>query len=267
MLYSCSGKDKKVSIVEEKDVELQMIESFKKGHKSLEDGDVLFAAKNFNEAELLFPQSQWAPKAALMAAYAYYSQNYYNDAVYELERFIKIYPQHKDISYAHFLLAMCFYENIIDEKKDLGPLIKARNKFEFIIEEYPDSDFALDAQFKIGLIRDLEASKEMYLARHYIKKEKWIAAINRYQTVVENYDTTIYVEEALHRLVEIYFKIGLKNESMKYANLLGYNYQSSLWYEKSYLVFNQNYETRGKKIKRMKKKSNFIVRKFKLLLE
>jgi outer membrane protein assembly factor BamD len=267
MLYSCSGKDKKVSIVEEKDVELQMIESFKKGHKSLEDGDVLFAAKNFNEAELLFPQSQWAPKAALMAAYAYYSQNYYNDAVYELERFIKIYPQHKDISYAHFLLAMCFYENIIDEKKDLGPLIKARNKFEFIIEEYPDSDFALDAQFKIGLIRDLEASKEMYLARHYIKKEKWIAAINRYQTVVENYDTTIYVEEALHRLVEIYFKIGLKNESMKYANLLGYNYQSSLWYEKSYLVFNQNYETRGKKIKRMKKKSNFIVRKFKSLLE
>ena len=267
MLYSCSGKDKKVSIVEEKDVELQMIESFKKGHKSLEDGDVLFAAKNFNEAELLFPQSQWAPKAALMAAYAYYSQNYYNDAVYELERFIKIYPQHKDISYAHFLLAMCYYENIIDEKKDLGPLIKARNKFEFIIEEYPDSDFALDAQFKIGLIRDLEASKEMYLARHYIKKEKWIAAINRYQTVVENYDTTIYVEEALHRLVEIYFKIGLKNESMKYANLLGYNYQSSLWYEKSYLVFNQNYETRGKKIKRMKKKSNFIVRKFKSLLE
>ena len=107
----------------------------------------------------------------------------------------------------------------------------------------------------------------MYLARHYIKKEKWIAAINRYQTVVENYDTTIYVEEALHRFVEIYFKIGLKNESMKYANLLGYNYQSSLWYEKSYLVFNQNYETRGKKIKRMKKKSNFIVRKFKLLLE
>ena len=249
ILHSCSGKDKKISIVEEKDVELQMIESFKKGYESLEDGDVLFAAKNFNEAELLYPQSKWAPKAALMAAYAYYSQNYYTDTIYELERFIKIYPNNEDISYAHFLLAMCFYENIVDEKKDLEPLIKARNKFEFIIEKYPDSDFALDASFKIGLIRDLEASKEMYLARHYIKKEKWVAAINRYQTVVEDYDTTIYVEEALHRLVEIYFRIGLKEESMKYANVLGYNYQSSLWYEKSYVVFNRDYKTREKKRK------------------
>ena len=264
ILHSCSGKDKKISIVEEKDVELQMIESFKKGYESLEDGDVLFAAKNFNEAELLYPQSKWAPKAALMAAYAYYSQNYYTDTIYELERFIKIYPNNEDISYAHFLLAMCFYENIVDEKKDLEPLIKARNKFEFIIEKYPDSDFALDASFKIGLIRDLEASKEMYLARHYIKKEKWVAAINRYQTVVEDYDTTIYVEEALHRLVEIYFKIGLKEESMKYANVLGYNYQSSLWYEKSYVVFNRDYKTREKK---RKEKSNFIVKKFKSLLE
>jgi outer membrane protein assembly factor BamD len=264
ILHSCSGKDKKISIVEEKDVELQMIESFKKGYESLEDGDVLFAAKNFNEAELLYPQSKWAPKAALMAAYAYYSQNYYTDTIYELERFIKIYPNNEDISYAHFLLAMCFYENIVDEKKDLEPLIKARNKFEFIIEKYPDSDFALDASFKIGLIRDLEASKEMYLARHYIKKEKWVAAINRYQTVVEDYDTTIYVEEALHRLVEIYFRIGLKEESMKYANVLGYNYQSSLWYEKSYVVFNRDYKTREKK---RKEKSNFIVKKFKSLLE
>ena len=264
ILHSCSGKDKKISIVEEKDVELQMIESFKKGYESLEDGDVLFAAKNFNEAELLYPQSKWAPKAALMAAYAYYSQNYYTDTIYELERFIKIYPNNEDISYAHILLAMCFYENIVDEKKDLEPLIKARNKFEFIIEKYPDSDFALDASFKIGLIRDLEASKEMYLARHYIKKEKWVAAINRYQTVVEDYDTTIYVEEALHRLVEIYFKIGLKEESMKYANVLGYNYQSSLWYEKSYVVFNRDYKTREKK---RKEKSNFIVKKFKSLLE
>ena len=264
ILHSCSGKDKKISIVEEKDVELQMIESFKKGYESLEDGDVLFAAKNFNEAELSYPQSKWAPKAALMAAYAYYSQNYYTDTIYELERFIKIYPNNEDISYAHFLLAMCFYENIVDEKKDLEPLIKARNKFEFIIEKYPDSDFALDASFKIGLIRDLEASKEMYLARHYIKKEKWVAAINRYQTVVEDYDTTIYVEEALHRLVEIYFKIGLKEESMKYANVLGYNYQSSLWYEKSYVVFNRDYKTREKK---RKEKSNFIVKKFKSLLE
>lgn len=265
VLSSCGGDKEKVSIVKEKDIELQMIDSFKEGFKALEEGDVFSATKKFNEAELLYPQSIWAPKASLMAAYAWYSQNYYYDAVYELKRFIKTYPNHKNISYAHFLLGMCYYENIIDERKDLEPLIKAKKKFEFIIEEYPNTDFALDAAFKIGLIEDLMAAKEMYIGRHYIKKTKWIAAINRFKTVVNDYGTTIYVEEALHRLVEIHYKIGLKEEANKYASLLGYNYLSSKWYSESYRVFNKNYEI---KIKNKNKKSkNFIIKKFKSLFD
>ena len=265
VLSSCGGDKEKVSIVKEKDIELQMIDSFKEGFKALEEGDVFSATKKFNEAELLYPQSIWAPKASLMAAYAWYSQNYYYDAVYELKRFIKTYPNHKNISYAHFLLGMCYYENIIDERKHLEPLIKAKKKFEFIIEEYPNTDFALDAAFKIGLIEDLMAAKEMYIGRHYIKKTKWIAAINRFKTVVNDYGTTIYVEEALHRLVEIHYKIGLKEEANKYASLLGYNYLSSKWYSESYRVFNKNYEI---KIKNKNKKSkNFIIKKFKSLFD
>ena len=265
VLSSCGGDKEKVSILKEKDIELQMIEAFKEGHEALKDGDVFFAAKKFNEAELLYPQSIWAPKASLMAAYAWYSQNYYYDAVYELKRFIKTYPNHKNISYAHFLLGMCYYENIIDERKDLEPLIRAKKKFEFIIKEYQDTDFALDARFKMGLIKDLMAAKEMYIGRHYIKKEKWIPAINRFKTVVNDFGTTIFVEEALHRLVEIHYKIGLIEEANKYASLLGYNYLSSKWYAESYRVLNKNYEI---KIKNKKKKSkNFIIRKFKSLFD
>ncbi len=265
VLSSCGGDKEKVTIVKEKDIELQMIDAFKEGYEALEDGDVFFAAKKFNEAELLYPQSTWAPKASLMAAYAWYSQNYYYDAVFELNRFIETYPNDKNIPYAHFLLGMCYYENIIDERKDLEPLIRAKKKFEFIMEEYPDTDFALDASFKIGLIEDIMAAKEMYIGRHYIKKGKWIPAINRFKIVLKDYDTTIFVEEALHRLVEIHYKIGLTEEANKYASLLGYNYQSSKWYKESYRVFNKNYQV---KIKNEKKKSrNFIIRKFKSLFD
>ena len=205
ILSSCGGGKEKVSIIEEEDIDLQMVDAFRKGYEALQDGDVLFAAKKFNEAELLYPQSIWAPKSSLMAAYAYYSQDYYFDAIIELKRFIKTYPNDKNISYAHFLLGMCFYENIIDEKKDIEPLIKAEDKFNFIVKTYPDTDFALDAKFKLELIKDLMAAKEMYIGRYYIKKEKWIAAINRFKTVVNDYDTTVYIEEALHRLVEIHY--------------------------------------------------------------
>ena len=264
-LISCSGKEK-VSIIKEKDIELQMIDSYREGMKAFNDGDVLFAAQKFNEAELLYPQSDWAPRSALMAAYSYYSQDYYGDAIYELKRFLKTYPYDPRVDYAHFLLAMCHYEKIVDEKKDLGPLVEAEKKFIFIIEKYPNTDFALDAQFKLDLIYDILASKEMYIGKHYVKKEKWIPAINRFKKIVNDYETTIYVEEALHRLVEIYYKLGLLDQSKKYASLLGYNYQSSEWYAESYRVFNINYEDPRKKIKK-KKKGNFITRKFKALLE
>jgi len=265
-LVSCSSKDeKKISIIEDKEIELQMIDAYEEGIESLENGDALFAAKKFNEASLLYPQSEWAPKASLMAAYSYYSRNYYGDAIFELEQFLKTYPKHKNIDYAHFLMAMCYYEKIIDEKKDLNPLIKAKEKFKFVIEKYPNTDFALDSKYKINLINDILASKEMYIGKHYVKKEKWIPAINRFKTIILKYETTIYVEEALHRLVEIHYKIGLTEESKRYASMLGYNYMSGEWYKKSYKVFNKNYADPRKKIK--KKKGNFITRKFRSLFD
>ena len=261
-LTNCAKKEK-TSLVVEEDVELQMIRAFREGYEEFKLGDSLFAAKKFNEAELLFPQSSWAPKAALMAAYVYYADDYYFDAQFELNRFIKTYPKSPDLNYAHFLLAMCYYEQIVDEKKDLGPLLQAQEKFNFVIKNYPDSDYALDAEYKLDLIQEYLASKEMYIALHYLKKKKWIASINRYKTVVEQYEKTIYVEEALHRLVELYYTIGLENESQKYASLLGYNYQSSKWYEKSYKIFNKKYKTKLE----LKKEKKGILKKFKKLFD
>ena len=263
LLISCS-KEERISVIEEENIEAQMIEAFKEGYKELNKGDVFFAAKKFNEAELLYPQSVWAPKSALMAAYAYYSQSYYGDAIFELERYLKTYPKHKNIDYAHFILAMCYYETIVDVKRDLEPLLKAKKEFEFILNNYPSTDYAMDAKFKIDLINDILAGKEMYIGKHYLKKGKWIPAINRFKKVVEDYNTTVYVEEALHRLVEVYYKIGLTQESEKYAKVLGYNYQSSEWYKESYKVFNKEYKIK-KKIVKKKSKKGLIWRKFKSL--
>ena len=262
-LTSCSSENKKTSIIKEGDLELQMIDAYKEGFKELERGDVIYAAKKFNEAELLYPQSEWASKAVLLSAYAYYSQNYYERSIEELERFIKKYPNHKNMDYAHFLLAMCYYENIIDEKKDLEPLLLSKQKFEFILKNYPDTDFAQDAKFKIALIQDVLASKEMYIGKYYLKREKWIAAINRFKTILNKYETTIYVEEALHRLVETNYKIGLVDEAKKYANVLGYNYQSSEWYEKSYKIFNKDYVASYE----IKKDKQSVFKRFKKLFK
>ena len=262
---SCTKKEEKVEIIIDDVIETQMLESYKKGLKALDEGDALYAARHFTDAELLFPQSEWAPKSLLMAAYSYYSQDYFADAIAELERFIKTYPQSNRLDYAYFLLATCYYEKIIDEKKDLEPLIKAKETFNFVIQEYPSTDFALDAKFKLDLIDETLAGKEMYIGRYYIKKEKWIAAINRFKFVVDNYSSTIYIEEALHRLVELHYKIGLIEESKKYAAVLGYNYQSGEWYEVSYQIFNKEFEPKDNSIK--PKKGNFIFKKFKNLFE
>jgi outer membrane protein assembly factor BamD len=264
-LQSCSKKDLEVSQIKEVNQELEMISSYQEAIKNMDDGDYFYAAKKFLESELLFPQSDWAPKSALMASYAYYADNYYSEAIFNLERYIQTYPKDKRMAYAHFLLAMCFYETIVDEKKDLEPLIDAKKNFEFIILNYPNTDFALDSEFKIGLINDILASKEMYLGRHYIKKEKWIPAINRFKNVVNNHEDTVYVEEAIHRLVEIHYRIGLVEESKKYASLLGYNYLSGEWYKKSYKIFNREYKTL--KIEKGKKEKKGIFKKFKKLFE
>ena len=251
LLVSCSNEKVKKSVVIEKSLDLQVQEAYLEGKKSLEEGDVLFAAKKFNEAEILFPQSPLAAKSALMAAYSYYVQDYYADALSELNRFKKVYPQHANLDYANYLLALCYYEQIVDEKKDLESILKAKKHFTFLINNYPNTEYAIDAEFKIDLINDTLASKEMYIGRYYLQKKKWIPAINRFRKVVDDYDRTIYVQEALHRLVEVHYILGLKDEAKKFANLLGYNYKSSQWYEMSYTVFNRSYEK--EKLKKNKK--------------
>ena len=265
--FSCSKEKIKQSVINEKNLNDQVMEAYKKGISSLEEGDVLFAAKKFNEAEMLFPQSKWAPKSALMAAYSYYSQDYYVDSIAELERFIRVYPNHKDLGYVYYMLGISYFEQIIDEKKDTSSILKSKEYFNIVLRDYKNTDYALDSEFKLGLIEDTLASKEMYLGRYYLDKKKWIAAINRFKTVIDDYDTTIYVEEALHRMVEIHYILGLKDEAEKYAKLLGYNYKSSRWYENSYVVFNKKYEKNNIKKSKIKNKkiSNKFLKKFKSL--
>ena len=262
---SCSKKVEEVKNIKKQSQELEMISVYNEGFQKLEIKDTYNAAQKFLEAELLFPQSEWAPKSALMAAYSYYLQNYYQEALSNLNRYLKTYPNDKDISYANYLIGICYYEMIEDEKRDIEPILKAKRQFEIITDKYPNTDFALDAKFKLDLLQDILASKEMYLAKHYLKKNKWIAAINRYQIIIEEYDETIFVEEALHRLVEINYRLGMMEESKKYANLLGYNYKSGEWYKKSYKVFNRDYEENiPKKIDKNKKG---VIEKFKTLFD
>ena len=262
LFVSCSKDVEKESVIKQKSLDLQIREAYSEGLEALEQGDVLFAARKFNEVEILYPQSDLAPKSALMAAYSYYIQDYYEDCIMELDRFLKIYPKDKNLDYAYYLLGVAYYEQIVDEKKDLFSILKAKDYFEYLIKKYPNTEYAFDAAFKIELIHDTLAAKELYIGRYYVDKKKWIPAINRFKNVVNDYDTTIYVEEALFRLVEIYYLIGLIEESRKYANLLGYNYQSSEWYENSYALFDESYQ----KIKRNEKnKKNNLRKKIKTL--
>jgi len=262
---SCSKEKEKISIIEEENLEMQMIKAYNEGLTELERGDPVYAAKKFNEAELLYPQSIWAPRAALMASYSYFSYLYYSDAVLELEKFLDKYKNHPRRDYAYYLLALSHYDQIIDETKDLNEILKAKKYFKIIIQRYPDTEFAIDSRYKLELIEELLASKEMYLARYYVEREKWIPAINRFKKVAEDYDETIYIEEALHRLVELHYKIGLIDESKKYAVLLGYNYQSSKWYEETYKVLNKDYVKISKN--KNKAKEDSIIKKFKDLLK
>ena len=258
IILGCGQKKVEVKPLEDTNIDSQMIKAYNEGLTALDNKDYMLAVKKFGEAEILYPQSIWAPRSALMTAYSYYVYERYFDTIFELERFLKTYPEHNRQNYAYYLLGLAYYEQIVDEKKDLEPIINSKKYFQIIINEYPGSEYAADAEFKLDLIKEILAAKEMYLGRYYIEKEKWIPAINRYKTILENYDDTIYVEEAIHRLVEIHYKVGLINESKKYANLLGYNYQSSEWYEKSYKIFNKNYEK--PKIKTAKNKKTIIQR-------
>ena len=236
-LSGCKNKKDKPIVLKSDDLEEQMIEAYNEGIKAFEEGDMLFAAKNFNNVENIYPQSIWAPRSILMAAYSYYYHDYYGDAISEIKRFLKNYPENENYPYAYYLMASCYYELIVDEKKDLSSILKSQEYFEYIIKNYPNTDFSLDAKFKLNLIDNVLASKELYIGKYYLSKKKWIPAINRFKNIVNNYEQTEYIEEALHRLVEINYILGLENESKKYAVLLGYNYKSSEWYEESYRGF------------------------------
>ena len=260
--YSCSKETENIKLIKETDQKIEMISAYEEGVNLFEIGDYFAASKKFLEAEILFPQSQWAPKSVLMASYSYYMQSYYSLAIENIKRYFKTYPNDKNKAYAHYLLAICYYETIEGEKKDLAPLILSKKEFNFVIKNFPNTDYAYDAKFKIDLINDILAAKEVYIGRHYIKKKKWIAALNRFKNVLKEYETTIHVEEAIHRLVEIYYKLGMEEESLKYASLLGYNYNSGDWYKETYKIFNRKYKT---SIPERKKEKSKILSKIKSL--
>ena len=264
LIFSCSKKKDDTTFLKENSLETQMIEVYNQAMEEFERGDVIYAGSKFNEAELLYPQSIWAPRAVLMAAYGYFSQGYYNDAINNLERFLVKYKNHPQTDYAYYLLALSHYDQIVDERKDMYEILQAKKYFEFLINNYANTDYARDSKYKLEFIVEIIASKEMYLARYYVQREKWIPAINRFKKVVNEYDTTIYIEEALHRLVELHYKLGMVNDAEKYAFLLGYNYQSSQWYEASYRILNKDYE-KQEKVSKVEKDN--ILKKFKSLFK
>ena len=265
LLFSCSKKVDDTSVLKETSLEAQMIEVYNQGMEEFKKGDVIYAGKKFGEAELLYPQSIWAPRAVLMSAYGHFSQGYFNYAINDLNRFLVKYSYHTNTDYAYYLLALCHYNLIVDEKKDFNEIKLAKKYFQYIIKNYPNTEYAIDSKFKLELIIEISASKEMYLAKYYTQREKWIPAINRYKNVINKYQTTIYVEEALHRLVEIHYIIGLEDEAKKYAVLLGYNYKSSEWYEESYKVFNRDYEKIS--IRKKNKNKKTVLEKLRSLIQ
>ncbi len=230
---------------------------YKTAYDAFEKGDYFFASKKFFEAELSFKVLEYSSKSAIMGCYSLYGLNFFDDALVNLERFLRQYPADKNIIYAHYLIAIIYYEQITDEKKDMEPLLKTKNKIDFFLKKYPDNEYAIDLQFKKDLIINQMAAKELYIAKYYISVQKWIPAINRLKSIIENYDQTIFIEEALHRLVEIYYLLGLEEKAENYAKILGYNYNSSQWFEQSYKILNKDYKIiRNKNLKA--KKDNFI---------
>ena len=239
-------------------------ELYKEGLAAFEINDFFFANKKFSDAELNFEQVEFAAKSAIMSIFSLYGLNFYEEATENLDRYFKTYPADKNIIYAHFLQAVIYFEQISDEKKDLKPLLQAEEKINFFLENYPNTEYAIDLKFKKDLIQNQIAAKELYVAKYYISIKKWIPAIQRLKIIINKYDKTIFVEEALHRLVEIHYHLGLENEAKKYANILGYNYNSSEWFEQSYKILNKNYEfTNNKVIKKDDSWYKKIIKKIK----
>ena len=246
LTLSCSSAKK--DVIYEPSNKLNPYNLYKEGIEAFEINDYFFASKKFSEAELNFENIELAAKSSIMSSYSLYGIGFYEEALQNLERYLRTYPADKNVIYAHYLIAIIYFEQIEDEKRDLNPLIEANKKIEFFLKKYPNSDYAIDLRFKKNLIINQLAAKELFVAKYYISIQKWIPAINRLKIIVNKYDKTIFIEEALHRLVEIHYHLGLENEAKKYAKILGYNYNSSEWFKQSYKVLNKNYQIKeGKK--------------------
>jgi len=238
-LYSCSKKDE---IIYEPQKKISPYKLYEEAMSAFNKNDFLFASKKFNEAELNFGNIENAAKSAIMSAYSLYSINFYDEALNSLDNYLKIYPADKNVIYAHYLIAVIYFEQLSDEKKDINPLLQAQEKINFFLKKYSNTDYAIDLKFKKDLIENQLAAKEMYIAKYYISVKKWIPAINRLKIIVQKYDKTIFIEEALHRLVEVHYFLGLEKEAKKYATILGYNYNSSEWFKQSYKILNKEYK-------------------------
>ena len=241
LIVSSCSKDDEVYQASEK---VNPYNLYKEGLDAFENNDFFFASKKFSEAELNFSKVELKAKSAIMSGFCLYGINFYDEAIENLERYLKIYPSDSNVMYANYLLAIIYFEQISDEKKDLKPLLEADKKIDFFIKKYPLSDYAVDLKFKKDLIQNQLAAKELFVAKYYISTQKWVPAINRLKIITIKYDETIFVEEALHRLVEIHYRIGLENEAKKYAKILGYNYNSSEWFKQSYKIFNKDYSVK-----------------------
>jgi len=194
------------------------------------------AAKGFEEVDRQHPYSVWATKAEIMAAFAYYQSNKYDEAIIALDRFIQLHPGHRDIPYAYYLKALCFYEQISDIGRDQRITQQALDALAEVVKRFPESPYARDARLKVELAIDHLAGKEMAVGRYYQQNQQYIGAINRYRVVIERYQTTTHVPEALHRLVESYLSLGVKSEAQEAAAVLGYNFPGSDWYQDSYYL-------------------------------
>tara|TARA_B110000971_G_C19974396_1_gene484247 strand:- start:684 stop:1511 length:828 start_codon:yes stop_codon:yes gene_type:complete len=258
---SCSKKEPELKIPANKENSFKI---YKEAVKAMNDGNYFFASKKFSEAEIILPQIEFSAKAALMSSFCLYSINFYPEATANLERFINQYPADKNVAYAHYLIALTLYEQILDEKKDIKPLTDSKEKINFFLQNYPDTEYALDLKFKLDLVNNQLAAKEMYIAKYYITTQKWIPAINRLKVIINDYSKTVFIEEALHRLVEVYYRVGLTDEAKSSAAILGYNYNSSEWYEQTYKILNKSYKLRKKS--EIKKDDGLIKRTIKKIL-
>jgi len=250
--FSCSKKE----VLYEPQPVVDPFKVYNEAYLAFEKGDFFYAQKKFAEAEINFEDVNLAAKSSIMSCYALYGINFYSEALENIENYLRKYPADKHKVYAHYLTAIIYFEQISDEAKDTEILLLAKEKIDYFLKNFPNNDYAIDLQFKRDLIINQIAAKELFIAKYYISVKKWIPAIKRLKIIVKKYDQTIFIEEALHRLVEINYLLGLEEEAKKYAAILGYNYNSSEWFEKSYKILNKEYKI--KEVKKVIKKEGLI---------